>query len=251
MSDQVKSIVFSLVLCLVCSILLTAAATGLKQRQLRNVLVDRHRNILVAVGLVGDEQELASEQIETFYRRKIRELWVDSAGALVPPGRRRPSDLPLYVYYKGKSIEAYVIPINTRGLWGEINGYLAIAKDGSTIKGFTVYHHSETPGLGGEIERSWFRKKFVNKKIVDRQGRFVSIAIAKGSVDQVVPEEQRVNYVDGISGATMTGRFLTSGFKDILRNYEPVAIRFRQGAVNRTTGNPREGEPNGQAVEEK
>ncbi len=249
MNEQLKTIVFAFVLCLVCSLLLTAAATGLKKRQVQNVLVDRHRNILMAVGLIGDNQHPAARSIEELYRAKIKELWVDSAGAIVPPDRRGPADLPLYVYYEGKSIEAYVVPIDTRGLWGQINGYLAIDKDGSTIRGFTVYHHSETPGLGGEIERSWFRKKFVGKKITDQQGRFVSIAIAKGSVEQVVPEAHRINYVDGISGATMTGRFLTSGFKDILRNYEPVAVRFRQALMKKKES--REGGPDDRSVEEK
>ncbi len=249
MSEQSKSLVFAFVLCLACSLLLTAAATGLKQRQVRNVLVDRHRNILLAVGLIEEGRHTDAARVESMYREKIKELWVDSAGAIVPPERRGPGDLPIYVYCEGESVEAYVIPIDTRGLWGEINGYLAIDKDGSTIRGFTVYSHSETPGLGGEIERSWFRKKFVGKRITDRQGRFVSISIAKGSVAQVVPEPRRINYVDGISGATMTGRFLTSGFRDILRNYEPVAVRFRQGILNGPES--RTGETNGQAVEEK
>jgi Na+-transporting NADH:ubiquinone oxidoreductase subunit C len=40
-------------------------------------------------------------------------------------------------------------------------------------------------------------------------------------------EPRQVNYVDGISGATMTGKFLTSGLKEILQEYEPVAIQFR------------------------
>jgi Na+-transporting NADH:ubiquinone oxidoreductase subunit C len=34
--------------------------------------------------------------------------------------------------------------------------------------------------------------------------------------------------VDGISGATLTGQYLTEGLKDTLRAYEPVAVQFRQ-----------------------
>jgi Na+-transporting NADH:ubiquinone oxidoreductase subunit C len=112
-------------------------------------------------------------------------------------------------------------------LWGAIHGYLALENDGATIRGFTVYKHSETPGLGGEIESRWFRKNFENKKIIDSQGAFVSVRVAKGVVKEVVPQPERPNYVDGISGATMTGKFLTSGLKDILQDYEPMAIEFR------------------------
>jgi len=34
--------------------------------------------------------------------------------------------------------------------------------------------------------------------------------------------------VDGISGATLTGKFLNEGMKETLRRYEPVAIQFRR-----------------------
>ena len=63
--------------------------------------------------------------------------------------------------------------------------------------------------MGGEIEKRWFQKNFVGKKIIDQAGEFVSIAIAKGTVEDKVPEKTRMNYVDGISGATLTGKYLT------------------------------------------
>jgi Na+-transporting NADH:ubiquinone oxidoreductase subunit C len=119
------------------------------------------------------------------------------------------------------------LPINTRGLWGKIFGYLAIERDGSTVAGFTVYKHSETPGLGGEIEKEWFQKNFEGKNILDRAGELVSISIAKGEIPESIPKEKRLNYVDGISGATLTGKFLTAGLKEVLLEYEPVSIQFR------------------------
>jgi Na+-transporting NADH:ubiquinone oxidoreductase subunit C len=130
-------------------------------------------------------------------------------------------------------VEAYIIPIDSRGLWGRILGYLAIKDDGSTISGFTVYKHSETPGLGGEIEQNWFQKNFVGKKIVNLQGNFVSIRIAKGAVDDIISKEKQLNYVDGISGATLTGKFLSEGLQDILRDYEPVSVRFRKNQMRK------------------
>ena len=150
------------------------------------------------------------------------------AGASSKGTNAPPSRCPFNVYEKDNTIQAYVVPIDTRGLWGKIHGYLAIDNDGKTVRGFTVYQHSETPGLGGEIESRWFRKNFRGKKIVNKSGNFVSISIAKGKTDEVVPPDKRPNYVDGISGATMTGKFLTAGLRDILKEYEPVAIRFRQ-----------------------
>jgi Na+-transporting NADH:ubiquinone oxidoreductase subunit C len=106
-------------------------------------------------------------------------------------------------------------------------GYLALKSDGSTVTGFTVYKHSETPGLGGEIEKRWFQKNFEGKKILDKAGGFVSISIAKGFLPESFPKDKLPNYVDGISGATLTGKFLTTGLKDVLQAYEPVSIKFR------------------------
>ena len=95
------------------------------------------------------------------------------------------------------------------------------------MAGFTVYKHSETPGLGGEIEKRWFQKNWIGKRIVDQAGEFVSVGIAKGKVEVTVPEQQRPHYVDGISGATLTGNYLTAGIREILEKYEPVSIKFR------------------------
>ena len=230
MSNAVKTFLFAGTLCLVCSLLLTAAATGLKQFQERNVSVDRHKNILRAVGALAPESRPTPETVETLYREKIRRIWVDSAGRIVSEDGRSASDLPLYVYEEADRISAYVIPINTRGLWGPIHGYLAVEDDGSTIRGFTVYKHQETPGLGGEIEKQWFQENFEGKKIVDQSGEFVSVAVAKGDVEEMVPSDKQKHYVDGISGATMTGKFLSEGLADILADYEPVAVRFRKNS---------------------
>jgi Na+-transporting NADH:ubiquinone oxidoreductase subunit C len=228
MSSQVKSILFAAVLCLVCSVLLTAASTGLKSFQQRNMAVDRQKNILKAVGIVRDDQQIDQEQIEGLFQQKVKQLWVTPEGRITDADEATGNRLPLYAQIDNGTVAAYVVPINTRGLWGKIHGYLAIENDGVTIRGFTVYKHSETPGLGGEIESRWFRKNFKNKKIVDSQGSFVSIGIAKGAAKDAVPRDRQKNYVDGISGATMTGKFLTSGLKEILSEYEPMAIEFRQ-----------------------
>ena len=62
MSDQLKSIAFTVAIALVCSLLLTGAATGLKERKLRNVAVDRQKNILKSVGLLAPGQPIGWEQ---------------------------------------------------------------------------------------------------------------------------------------------------------------------------------------------
>jgi Na+-transporting NADH:ubiquinone oxidoreductase subunit C len=236
MSNRLKSILFAAILCFVCSAILTTASTGLQRFQQQNMRIDRHRNILRSVGLVESDRRYAADEIESMYVEFIKPFWVDPDGNLIEAPREGENNLPLYTYEKDSQIEAYVVPINSRGLWGRIQGYLAIENDGSTISGFTVYKHSETPGLGGEIEKAWFQKNWVGKKIVDRDGEFVSVSIAKGAVQDMIPPQKQPNYVDGISGATLTGRYLTAGLKEVLEDYEPVSIKFRKNLIAEPSG---------------
>lgn len=227
MPKNLRSLLFAAILCVVCSVLLTAASTGLKPFQQRNMLVDRQKNVLKAFGIVGDEDAVTGDRVQELYQEYVKSLWVNTNGQIVADAERKVDDLPLYVHVKDETIQAYVVPIDTRGLWGKIQGYLAIENDGVTVRGFTVYQHQETPGLGGEIESRWFRKNFEGKKILSASGDFVSVSIAKGNVADMVPPDQRINFVDGISGATMTGKFLSQGLHETLQSYEPVAIQFR------------------------
>lgn len=236
MSDALKSLVFALALCLVCGVMLTAAATRLKPFQDENMRIDRNKNIIKAAGLIEEGQAYTAERIDALFAAHIVRLGVDGAGRIMDTAR--PGDdpiqgvLPVYlVTGEDGEIMSYIIPINTRGLWGRIHGYLAIDTDGVTITGFTVYQHAETPGLGGEIEKKWFQDNFVGKKLVDHHGNFVSIGVAKGRVEDYVPEDRRPNYVDGISGATLTGRYLATGLAQILSAYEPMSVNFRQNHI--------------------
>jgi Na+-transporting NADH:ubiquinone oxidoreductase subunit C len=232
MSSNLKSIAFAAALCFVCSVLLTAASSGLQEFQEQNATIDRHANVLKSVGLITAEEKVAPEKIESMYERFILPLFVDASGQLVRQAQKEAGDLPLYLYVRQDKIEGYVIPIDSKGLWGRIYGYLALEDDGSTIAGFSVYKHSETPGLGGEIESRWFQENWVGKKIVNRAGDFVSVGIAKGDVDNFVAREKQVHYVDGISGATLTGKYLSEGIRDTLSSYEPVSIKFRKNLLD-------------------
>ena len=228
MSDKLKSLIFASILCLVCSLLLTTASIGLQGFQQANIVLDKHTNVLKSVGLIEAGRTYSATEIDKLYSGNIKAIWVNPNGNRIEENERGGQDLPLYIYMNNNEIGAYIIPIQSRGLWGKIYGYLAIEKDGATVSGFTVYKHSETPGLGGEIEKRWFEKNWVGKKIVDQSGEFVSVGIAKGAVEDKIPLERQLNYVDGISGATLTGQYLSAGIREILEKYEPVSVRFRK-----------------------
>jgi Na+-transporting NADH:ubiquinone oxidoreductase subunit C len=164
MSNSLKSLAYAAALCIVCSLLLTAASSGLRPFQERNVLIDRHRNILKAAGVLQEGQELSSDRIEQLYAARIRPLMVDAVGRILPGKQTDESVLPIYLVVDGQTIESFIIPIDTKGLWCPIHAYLALNTDGSTVKGFTVYQHSETSGLGGRSKSAgsgktgWERK---------------------------------------------------------------------------------------------
>jgi len=234
MSDGAKSILFALVLCLVCSLVLTGASVGLRPYQRQNVRVDRQKNVLKSVGLVQPDKRYTAAEIFRLFADHIRCLHVSASGERLPHDTTNPRELAVYLNVRpDNTIANYIIPINTKGVWGDIKGYLAMKEDGKTIAGFTVYKHSETPGLGGEIEKKWFQENFVGKKIVNPANQFVAVSVAKGEVEDRISPDKQIHYVDGISGATLTGNYLSRGLHEVLRQYEPVSIRFRQDEIRK------------------
>jgi Na+-transporting NADH:ubiquinone oxidoreductase subunit C len=233
MSSSSRSLLFATGLCIVCSLLLTAASSGLRPWQERNALIDRHRNVLMAAGLVEEGRPVPAAEVERLYAERIRALRVDPVGRIIAESdpRQEAAGLPIYLSMEGDAIRGYIVPIDSRGLWGPIHGYLALDRDGATVKGFAVYQHAETPGLGGEIEKRWFRENWMGKKIATREGTFVSVGIAKGRAEEAVPKEKQLHYVDGISGATLTGKYLSAGIKETLSRYEPVSVKFRKNQL--------------------
>lgn len=217
-------IVFALLTSVICSVLITLAAGGLKGFQEANMELDRKINILKAANIIGDKKP-SKDQINLLYNTHIKEIMVDENGKMITS--YIPRSLHLYIILDGNMMRGYILPINTRGLWGKIRGYIAFENDGQTVSGFSVFSHSETPGLGGEIESNWFQKNFKGKKILNSQNRFVSVGIAKGKINEL-PENLQDHYVDGISGATLTGRYLSEGIKQTLEQYDAVSITFRQ-----------------------
>jgi Na+-transporting NADH:ubiquinone oxidoreductase subunit C len=163
-------------------------------------------------------------------------MWIDSEGKILSEKIKTENDLSIFFYVKQNEVISYIIPIDSRGLWGRILGYLSIENNGKTISGFTVYSHSETPGLGGEIETSWFQKNFTGKEILDDAGHFTSVTIAKGTVKGRIPKNRQKHFVDGITGATLTGRYLSEGLNRILFEYEPLSKRFRNKQIKRLKG---------------
>ena len=94
-----------------------------------------------------------------------------------------------------------LLPVSGQGYGGRIDAILALGRDLNTVAGLAVTSQSETPGLGGRIEETAWQAGFAGTQMRDPSGA-VRFRVAQGAAGG--PYE-----VDGITGATRTGRGVT------------------------------------------
>lgn len=128
--------------------------------------------------------------------------------------------LPLFEC-KTEEGEYIIIPIRGKGLWGPIWGYVSLEKDYNTIYGVVFAHKGETPGLGADIDKSWFQDPFAGKKLFAEDGHFVGINVYKGGAGAAALAGDTNHGVDAISGGTITSKGLEAMIKDCLVDYAP------------------------------
>jgi len=126
--------------------------------------------------------------------------------------------LPLFVGEKdGKTF--YIAPIRGKGLWDAIWGYVAMDED-MVVQGAYFDHKGETPGLGANIKQRFFMDDFIGEHLLDKDGNFKGIVVAKGNADPKNMDKMD-NEVDAIAGATITGDGVTAMIKKDLKLYLP------------------------------
>ncbi|MCX7819131.1 MAG: FMN-binding protein [Kiritimatiellae bacterium] len=230
-SSERYVLVYAGVVCLLASVVLTSAATGLRRRQEQAAELDRKFNVLKAFGaevVAPDGRRLPPARIEVMYRDHVRELWVDprSGASLERPSG--PEALPVYQWMENGRPVKTAIPVSGKGLWSTIYGYLALDAELDEIVGLTFYRHGETPGLGGEIEQPWFQDQFRGRRIA-RNGEWLPIVVAKGVASPEAKSDPHRLVVDGISGATLTGQGVTRFLNECVKKYEPYLRTARKG----------------------
>ncbi len=234
------TLVFVCIVATICALLLSTAASFLREKQEANSAYDVKLNILKSFAVLPEKATRA--EVEHFFINNIEGITVDATGNEVNGSAedidpefeaktKAPEDrlYPVYILRENDARIAYTIPIIGKGLWSKLYGYLSLNSDFNTIRGITFYKHGETPGLGAEIAAEWFQKNFQGKKILDESGEFVSVSVVKGKADNFYDEPKISHYVDGISGATITSRGVTAMLKKDLNNYLPF---FAQKRVN-------------------
>ena len=215
-------IAYAVIVCLICSLLLSASASILKKPQEYNKEIDRKMNVLKAFGvsIVNEKgKRISAPEVEKYFTEHISEATIDGdTGALAEDPAKTAKPLPLYIWKDNGEITKYAFPISGKGLWSTIKGYLALEKDLATIAGVTFYEHGETPGLGGECETDWFQGNFKGKKVFEN-GQRLKFEVVKGKVADKYPNGND-HAVDGISGATLTGNGITRFLNGGLDKYE-------------------------------
>ena len=236
-----NTLIVASVLCVACSVVVSGAAVGLRSRQEANKTLDRNKNVLIAAGLI-DEQDATAAKIEEIFEERIERELVDlesgqalsAEDAPFEPATFDPRDavrdpslsveIPRekdfaglkrrekysYVYKvvgEGGQVEQIVIPIYGKGLWSTLYGFLALENDFNTVDGITYYEHRETAGLGGEIENKDWQAMWVDKRVYG-DGGDVELSVIKGVVDATGPSAPY--QVDGLSGATITSNGVTN-----------------------------------------
>jgi len=231
------------ILCVVCSVLVSAAAVGLRAQQRENKERERKSNILSAAGLAEEAQR---DGVDETYRRRVVEKIVElktgefvtditpeefdqraasrdpELSASVPDeadvARVRRRELYSFVYLiqgdQGQT-DQIVLPIRGYGLWSTLWGFISLdarsiseGPDAIAVRGLTYYEHGETPGLGGEVDNPIWKEKWrTGKEIYDNEWN-VRLRVAKGSVDADDPQAEYK--VDGLSGATITANGVTN-----------------------------------------
>ena len=216
--------------CVICSVLVSAASVALKERQERNKTLDKRTNILVAAGILEpgqsgnvddlfrqidarwvdvatgqfkDEKDLPPESLDERKAARDPATSVEIANDLAGIGRCPKFRQVFFTHEDGQKdapIERIILPMHGKGLWSTMYGFLALDSDHKTIKNFAFYEHGETPGLGGEVDNENWKKTWKGKKAFNDDWE-PEITVVKGKAD---PDSQYE--VDGLSGATLTAR---------------------------------------------
>lgn len=231
-----KIVTVAVLLCLVCSVIVSTAAIQLKDRQTENKILDVKKNILMAAGILKSPKATKEQILEGYEKieTKVIDLATgeytdvdpesfDTRSAAKTPGKNidlsgnDPANLKsvsklqkVYFVKEGENIETIILPVHGKGLWSTMYGFLALATDTTTVKGFGYYEHGETPGLGGEVDNPKWKASWIGKQVLARNYE-PAIEVVKGSVDK--SSGQAIHQIDGLSGATITANGVTSSLQ--------------------------------------
>ncbi|MEM8761154.1 MAG: Na(+)-translocating NADH-quinone reductase subunit C [Pseudomonadota bacterium] len=245
-----KTVAIAVSLCLVASMVVSAAAVALRPIQAVNALKDKQINILQVAGIYDPDADVVAA-FEAF-EPKVLDLRTGSFTDQFDPATfddRAAADDPatsvaleedpagigrqsqyVTVYLlrdDAGSIDKVILPIYGYGLWSTLYGFIALEENGNDIFGLQFYEHAETPGLGAEVDNPRWKAQWNGKKLTDDDG------VLQISVTKTVPPAGQEYHIDALAGATLT----TVGVNNLVRfwmgdaGYEPFLENLKAGGV--------------------
>jgi Na+-transporting NADH:ubiquinone oxidoreductase subunit C len=226
---------FMVAVCVVCSAVICIGAVSLKNRIETNKLLDKQKKVLVVTGLMEEGETITPQEVTNRFEANIvarvinletgeyvpedevdpatfdqqDELSDPALSIAAPPNRAQVSRIPkhaqVFHVMDGDIIDKIVLPIEGKGLWSTLYGFLVLEEDANTIGGITFYQHGETPGLGGEVDNPRWKARWPGREAFDEDGE-PAIRVVKGEVG---PPSEDPHKVDAISGATITTNGVT------------------------------------------
>lgn len=223
------AIIYIIVLVAVVGTALALTSMSLKDRQQENANVDKMKQILASASI--PTAGLSGEQVVSLFDEHIpaADMYiVNSKGERVDGDAFSVSiekqskvkdlaerQLPVFQCQKGDST-LYILPVYGAGLWGPIWGYVAVEANGSTVYGAYFSHQGETPGLGAEIETAKFQGQFKGKELFN-DGAYYPVEVVKKGQH---PANPNADYVDAVSGGTITSQGVSAMLNNCLSPYE-------------------------------
>lgn len=217
-----KTVFVAVALCLVASMVVSAAAVALRPIQEENKLRDKRINVLQVAGVYDENVPVAEAfadfephvldlssgaysdqfEIETFDALAaaddpaiVRALDEDPAGL---GGQMQAYRMIYLLRDEAGDVDKVVLPIEGYGLWSTLYGFIALEENGNDIFGLQFYQHGETPGLGAEVDNPRWKSLWNGKKLFTEDGQ-LAITVAKAA-----PPAGQDYHVDALAGATLT-----------------------------------------------
>jgi|TARA_B110000495_G_C23035064_1_gene617841 Na+-transporting NADH:ubiquinone oxidoreductase subunit C len=245
-----RTVIVALVLCVVCSVIVSAAAVMLRGKQQENAVNEKKMNILAAAGIevVNGDLETAfatitpklvdmrtgefstDEDVMSYNMRKAAKD-PSKARALtreqdIASIRKQSLYSTVYLVEGEQGIERIILPIHGYGLWSTLYGFIALESDLNTVAGLGFYEHAETPGLGGEVDNPKWKALWPGKKVYADDSSMPAIGLIKGKA-----AAGDMHKVDGLAGATLTSNGVTNLVKFWLgeNGFAPFLSKLKAG----------------------
>jgi Na+-transporting NADH:ubiquinone oxidoreductase subunit C len=227
------TIIYASVMVVVVAVALAFTSESLRGLQKTNEDNDKRQQILRSIHVnvnAGEAEAKYGELIgESFLVNDKGEKVEGDAFAADVAKSFAAHKYPVFIAHAGGTTK-YILALQGTGLWGALWGYLSVDEDFNTVSGADFSHAGETPGLGAEIATPAFSDFFAGKKLF-HDGVFKSIAVVKPG-----KSAEGQDYVDGISGGTITSKAVDRMLFDSLSGY----VKFLTSQKDKTNGSVNE-----------